>query len=95
MAFGLLHMGLPKEDVVARLSAPTPSNVRFSLLPFAPLERGGEETHSHATMLSMNPPPNLIRVHEELLINLFVLPLTMLVLTHDMRLSKNSFRTRS
>ncbi len=68
MAFGLLHMGLPKEDIVARvdsaLNAVRMSGFRYCLSHHLSVEE--KKRIAIATMFSMNPPPNSIRVHEEL-----------------------------
>jgi len=102
VAFGPLHMGLPKEDVVARvdsaLNAVRMSGFRDRLSHH--LSVGEKKRIAIATVLSMHPQILVLdepsagldpRARRTLINLLRELPITMLVSTHDMRLVEELF----
>ena len=102
VAFGPLHMGLPKEEVITRvesaLDAVRMSNYRDRLSHH--LSVGEKKRIAIATVLSMNPQILVLdepsagldpRARRTLINLLHELPITMLVSTHDMRLVEELF----
>ena len=102
VAFGPLHMGLPKDEVLARvdsaLNAVRMLNYRDRLSHH--LSVGEKKRIAIATVLSMNPQILVLdepsagldpRARRTLINLLRELPITMLVSTHDMRLVEELF----
>jgi cobalt/nickel transport system ATP-binding protein len=102
VAFGPLHMGLPKEEVLARvesaLDAVRMANYRDRLSHH--LSVGEKKRIAIATVLSMNPSILILdepsagldpRARRTLINLLRELPITMLVSTHDMKLVEELF----
>ena len=102
VAFGPLHMGLPRDEVLARvesaLDAVRMSNYRDRLSHH--LSVGEKKRIAIATVLSMNPQILVLdepsagldpRARRTLINLLRELPITMLVSTHDMRLVEELF----
>jgi len=102
VAFGPLHMGLPKDEVIAcvdsALNAVRMSNYRDRLSHH--LSVGEKKRIAIATVLSMNPQILVLdepsagldpRARRTLINLLRELPITMLVSTHDMRLVEELF----
>jgi cobalt/nickel transport system ATP-binding protein len=102
VAFGPLHMGLPREEVIARvesaLSAVRMSNYLDRMSHH--LSVGEKKRIAIATVLSMNPQVLVLdepsagldpRARRTLINLLRELPITMLVSTHDMRLVEELF----
>ncbi len=102
VAFGPLHMGLPEEEVIARvdsaLEAVRMSTYRDRLSHH--LSVGEKKRIAIATVLSMNPKILILdepsagldpRARRTLINLLRELPITMLVSTHDMRLVEELF----
>lgn len=102
VAFGPLHMGLPEEEVIARvdsaLEAVRMSTYRDRLSHH--LSVGEKKRIAIATVLSMNPKILILdepsagldpRARRTLINLLRELPITMLVSTHDMKLVEELF----
>lgn len=102
VAFGPLHMGLPKDEVIARvdsaLDAVRMSGYKDRLSHH--LSVGEKKRIAIATVLSMNPQILILdepsagldpRARRALINLLRDLPITMLVSTHDMRLVEELF----
>ncbi len=102
VAFGPLHMGLPKEEVIARveaaLNAVRMANYRDRLSHH--LSVGEKKRIAIATVLSMDPQILVLdepsagldpRARRTLINLLRDLPITMLVSTHDMKLVEELF----
>jgi cobalt/nickel transport system ATP-binding protein len=102
VAFGPLHMGLPEEDVLARvdsaLEAVRMSSYRDRLSHH--LSVGEKKRIAIATVLSMNPKILILdepsagldpRARRTLINLLRDLPITMLISTHDMRMVQELF----
>jgi cobalt/nickel transport system ATP-binding protein len=102
VAFGPLHMGLPEEEVLARvdsaLEAVRMSSYRNRLSHH--LSVGEKKRIAIATVLSMNPKILILdepsagldpRARRTLINLLRDLPITMLISTHDMRLVQELF----
>ncbi|HXF86353.1 MAG TPA: ABC transporter ATP-binding protein [Anaerolineales bacterium] len=102
VAFGPLHMGLPKDEVIARveaaLQAVRMSNYRDRMSHH--LSMGEKKRIAIATVLSMKPQILVLdeptagldpRARRTLINLLRDLPITMLVSTHDMRMVQELF----
>jgi len=102
VAFGPLHMGLPEEEVLARvdsaLEAVRMSSYRDRLSHH--LSVGEKKRIAIATVLSMNPKILILdepsagldpRARRTLINLLRELPITMLISTHDMRMVEELF----
>jgi cobalt/nickel transport system ATP-binding protein len=102
VAFGPLHMGLPKDEVLARVESALRevrmSNYRDRMSHH--LSVGEKKRIAIATVLSMNPQILVLdepsagldpRARRTLINLLRELPITMLVSTHDMRLVEELF----
>jgi energy-coupling factor transporter ATP-binding protein EcfA2 len=102
VAFGPLHMGLPKDEVLARveiaLNAVRMSSYRDRMSHH--LSVGEKKRIAIATVLSMNPQILVLdepsagldpRARRTLINLLRELPITMLVSTHDMKLVQELF----
>lgn len=102
VAFGPLHMGLPKDEVIARveaaLQAVRMSNYRDRMSHH--LSVGEKKRIAIATVLSMKPQILVLdeptagldpRARRTLINLLSDLPITMLVSTHDMRMVQELF----
>jgi len=102
VAFGPLHMGLPKDEVIQRVDAALEA-VRMSAYRDRMshhLSVGEKKRIAIATVLSMNPQILVLdepsagldpRARRTLINLLRDLPITMLVSTHDMRLVEELF----